>query len=132
MPDPNEPIGPDQGNRGLADQVRFYDRRYAGYYMEETSSLEALKVKETLKVLPSDLSRILDFGCGQERLTGLLGEAFKEARGTEKPGSGCFCSCPPAPISRRKLATNPSERLHQLDFPHPLSSHLTLPGDMIE
>ncbi len=78
-PAPESGPGTVPENRGLADPARFYDRRYAEYYMEETPSFEARKIGDVLGSLPPGLSRILDFGCGQGRLTSLLGRVFKNA-----------------------------------------------------
>ena len=72
--------GPEKDSGGLGDPAEFYDRRYAGYYMEETPPFEARKIRDVLAAVRPEPALVLDFGCGQGRLTGLLGEAFPKAR----------------------------------------------------
>jgi ubiquinone/menaquinone biosynthesis C-methylase UbiE len=77
MTAPSESPGPP--GRESAELAGFYDRRYAAYYMEETSPFEAAKLRDVLASFPLRPARILDFGCGQGRLTGLLGEFFEQS-----------------------------------------------------
>jgi SAM-dependent methyltransferase len=62
------------------DQAAFYDARYDRGYMrdffEPYEACRVVTVRETLRRIDAQPARILDYGCGQGRYLGVLGEEF--------------------------------------------------------
>lgn len=57
----------------------YYDGRYAGDYMSEWPAAEQQRVRELLAEVPSGITKLLDYGCGQGAWLELLGSRFPDA-----------------------------------------------------
>jgi SAM-dependent methyltransferase len=90
------------------EQIRsYYDARYAGDYMSGISPVEVQRLQELLGPVPTTISRVLDYGCGQGAWIDALISLFPHAQ-----ISGVDVSATAIAMARARF---PEERLVSFD-----------------